>query len=79
LRAVCVENEGQSRAAGQPEVQAAFDRLVAALHRALKAPESRCALGRFAFPVLTSRFLGTDAILQMWSEIENQLDVNNSK
>jgi hypothetical protein len=81
LKTLCVKNEVPQKYRGNspmihPEVQAAFARLVQALHRVLTTPDTQCALRKFAFPTLTAVFLFADEIAQIWSDVENALDAN---
>lgn len=58
------------------EVQATYDRMVFALHEALTSDGSKCVLSEFVFPLLTSVFLFSDEILNIWHDVESGLAAN---
>ncbi|KAH0789120.1 Leucine Rich Repeat family protein [Histomonas meleagridis] len=60
-----------------PEVQEGYNAMVDALYHALCDEDSMCVLNTFKFQMLTSVYLFSDAILNLWGEIETKLESNN--
>lgn len=74
-----VPEEMKIRPKINPAIQKTYYDMVAALHRALNVRGSKSVFSEFKFPLLTTVYMFDDDIIDLWQDVENNLENNSRK